>query len=214
MTPTEARGHAPTGTVRPRVRLSVLVAGFVASVALVLLVSIISLVEVSRAQRDVMALFETGERTTYLLGHLGKQALRSHLMLGGAVANDAARLEPNRAEVLGIHERIAAGVDELLVLLSSEERREWSNVAPLFGQLQRSHVQTLNALEGGDTHAAEALLRGSLPLALQISARLSSTVQRIVRAHGGEINVASELGKGARFELRLPLLARENEPSP
>jgi signal transduction histidine kinase len=178
MTPIETSCETPAMTVRPRVRLSVLVAGFVASVALVLLVSAISLMEVSRAQRDVMGSFETGERTTYLLGHFAKQVLRSHLMLGEAVSGERAQLEPKRTEVLTIHERITTKVDELLGLLSSEERREWSAVAPLFRELQSSHLQTLNALERGDRAAAELLLRGSLPLALQISAELTKLSQR------------------------------------
>lgn len=106
--------------------------------------------------------------------------------------------------MLGIQQRIAARVDELLVLLSSEEREEWSNVAPLFRQLRWSHVQISRSYSSRST-----VRPGLRPREL---ASVLQTFSLPCGRTGGEVNVASELGKGARFELRLPLLAR-NEPS-
>jgi hypothetical protein len=137
-----------TPPAKPRVGLFVLVTGFVTSVAPVAIASVTSMVEVSRAQREVIGLFQEGERTTYLLGHLGKQLLRSHLMLREIVSEGRGQFESTRAEALQISADVAASTSELVPLLSPEERQEWNTIAPVLERLRNAHEQTLRALHG------------------------------------------------------------------
>ncbi|HLU49327.1 MAG TPA: HAMP domain-containing sensor histidine kinase [Planctomycetota bacterium] len=169
---------ANTSSKRPGAGLLVLVAGFAISVLLVVLGSVVSTLEVSRAREEVTRVFAEGERTTYLLGHLGKQILRSHMILREAVTTDEKPFETATADVLEIHSTISVGARELVELLSPTELEDWKAIDPVLTEVMALQERAATLLAAGEASEASELLETTMPRIVWVSDRMTALAQR------------------------------------
>jgi signal transduction histidine kinase len=173
---TEGREDPSVAPERPGIRLAVLAWGLVGSLVFVIASVVIAMVDVSRAERKVVGLFQEGERTTHLIGNIGYELARSRLMLREAVTEGS--LSEARREVPLINAAVAAREDELARLLSPAERRLWIELEPEIEHLRDGLLQALFALDRGDVERADRLLDGILPHSLTVQDHLTELGRR------------------------------------
>jgi signal transduction histidine kinase len=142
--------------------------GFAATIVLALAAGVVSVVEVQRSRTDVRALALTADRSSYLVGEVGRELTRLRVaaleMLVSPIAH-AERKFPAVIEALEHHLR------ELEPLLEADEREAWRRFVPLLGRYRRQVAEAQARVEQGSHEEARVILTGRV-------ARLAAEMQR------------------------------------
>lgn len=158
--------------------LSVPIWGFVVTLLLVMGSSVLSLVEVSRAQHDVIQLFERSERTTFLIGRVSKDLSQSFSTLRQALSSEpgarAQAAERARMEVPRIETSISADMNELRPLLSAEGRELWDTLDADLDQVLADLSETRTLIEQGDLVGADRVLERAVVNAAPVNNGLNA----------------------------------------
>jgi signal transduction histidine kinase len=173
---TKTRDVSRTAPEPPGIRIAVLVWGLLGSLVFTIGSVVIATTEVSRAEREIIGVFQEGERTTHLIGNIGYELARSRLMLREAVSKGS--LTEARRVVPVIDAAVGAREDELARLLGPDERRLWVELEPKIKQLRNDLLQALSALEQAEIERADRALDGLLPNSLAVQNQLTELSQR------------------------------------
>ncbi|HJQ82947.1 MAG TPA: ATP-binding protein [Candidatus Binatia bacterium] len=150
--------------------------GFAATVVLSLAVAGISITQVQRARQEVRDLAREADRTTFLVGEVGRHItqLRAAALDRILIPKDAAQLDEDFAAVASALDDALANLEPLL---APEEQKRWSRFLPLLAHYRR-HVDGALAFvaEGHVERAQTVLLEQVNPLALQLQGKLDELV--------------------------------------
>jgi len=167
--------EAPLDTAANRgVKGALLGWGLALSVLLVLLSAAYSTLEVSRARRDLLALFESSERTTFLIGHIGQQLSRIRLFLRDETNQGADPRESVEERLRPLDATLQSSVEELGPLLNADELRIWSGLRPDVEWIRAELFKAALALERGETTLGDSVLDQLVSDASEVSDRLAS----------------------------------------
>jgi signal transduction histidine kinase len=147
--------------------------GFAGTMVLAFAAWVLSVAQVQHARQDVTVLARTADRSTFLVGEVGRQIsrLRAATLERLVLRNRdvAAGDEDLRAVAVALDRALG----ELEPLLQPEEQRRWNHFVPLLARF-RHHVDgVLAAARRGElTRARSVLVDEVNPLAVQLQARL------------------------------------------
>ena len=163
--------------------------GLAGTVLLALAVGAVSLVEIQRARREVDALARTADRSTFLVGEVGRQLsrLRAAALERGLVPGG----DPPafHARVRDIDAALDGALAELDDLLQPDERERWDRFVPDLVRFRSQLAAATSLLAAGEGTAGEAILVDELgPLAgrleehLDVLGQLNQEESRILLA--------------------------------
>jgi signal transduction histidine kinase len=145
--------------------------GFGGTIAVAFLAAAISVVEVQRARREVEVLARTADRSSYLVGEVGRQISR---LRGTALEHLVEReTRGDDGQLTAIATALDEALRELEPLLQPEEQKRWRRFIPLLIRF-REHVRdAMAAVQAGRWSRARTLLVDQVtPLAVQLQDRL------------------------------------------
>jgi signal transduction histidine kinase len=175
----------------PALRLRIVLWGFIGSIVLVLLCTVVSIFEVARAQKDVLHLFREGERTTHIIGHVGTSLARAQLILRESLSE-----RPDdpymRLELPRILDSISADARDLGPLLSPAEQVKWTELQPEIDRLRQQMLLSFQAFDAGDLEKADRILDSLLPATVLTYEHLSQLAKQ------NREEIASLLGRADR----------------
>jgi signal transduction histidine kinase len=131
--------------------------GFAATLVLALGAWAVSVVQMDKARNDVRGLARTADRSTYLVGELGRQIsrLRAETMELLVPENDA---DDTYEDLRTITTALDAALSELEPLLQPEEERMWSRFVPLLVRFRHHDDAAIAAAKQGDDAHARSIL--------------------------------------------------------
>lgn len=150
--------------------------GFAGTIALALVAAAVSVLEVQRTRQEVDALARTADRSSYLVGELGRQMTRLRV----EALDRALRGRPvDDRHVAGINAALDAHLRELSGLLQPEEQVHWQRFVPLVVRFRQQLTDTMLGLQHGRQDQATALLATEVgPLATHLQAELDALGER------------------------------------
>jgi signal transduction histidine kinase len=155
----------------PRKSAEVLRWGFGGTIVVAFLAAAISVVEVQRARREVEVLARTADRSSYLVGEVGRQISR---LRGTALEHLVEReRESDDDQLAGIAAALDEALRELEPLLQPEEQKRWRRFVPLLARFRKHVHDAMAAVRGGQwSHARTILIDRVAPLSVQLQDRL------------------------------------------
>lgn len=145
----------------------------------------ISATEVARVKQEVIESFQTGERTTYLLGHLGDQLALTQSTLRNAIYSNDKEV---RTALTRFDRELAAALPEIPALLNPSDRAGWDETEGEINRLREEYGKSLAFLvRGNRASAARSLDRAAARSAdvfdalLYFSRRNRGDVQALLR---------------------------------
>lgn len=148
--------------------------GFAASVLLVLISTVFSVLQMSRAKSELMQLFEASERSTYLIGHIGQQLSRMRLLLREELDHVTGSGEAPGGSLASLDATVRESLKELQPLLNAGEAQLWNDLEPALLRVRADLGLAAEALERGEAQRARPILAGLVPLAAQLMDGLAS----------------------------------------
>lgn len=129
--------------------------GFGLAIVLAVLVGGLSIMEVQRARREVTRLARTADRSTYLVGEIGRQVSRMRaLALDRLVRPEAWDAAVEDRELGGIVVALDATLAELEPLVQPRERTAWRSFLRVLGRFRAEIERAMDAI--GDDRSAWA----------------------------------------------------------
>ncbi len=186
----------------PRGRHRVFLYGALAAAVLSIVVILGAILELQSARDDVGMLTRRADRSTFLIGDIGRQLARMQLAMFHALDDPPAEVRLRLARAEGAGQRIDANLRQLEPLLSRAERKAWPSFTERLARARDELDQAGAALRDDDAEAAAA----RLDEATALMRALQEQVDTLAHLHEG----ASERlldDAGARLSLSLWIIA-------
>jgi len=187
---------ADTGQLR-RIESAALRWGFGGSVALTVLVGVTAVVELQMARREVQVLARTADRSSFLVGEIGRELNR--LRVAALEHHRDPRASQAEEEFPRIDAALAARVEELRPLLRTQERREWDRFIPFLEHFRHRLRDSIEAVQAGRRHQASVILAHVGLLAEHVQAELD--VLSSLNEHESRRLLAAADGRLARVRV-------------
>jgi signal transduction histidine kinase len=139
-------------------RLRALAVGAAGTIALIVGVTTLAVVALDAARTGVGAVARSTERSTYLIGDLGRQLsrLRANVLEAATESGDVRQGPLGRTDA--IRRRLSTVLEELPSRLPPPELEEWRAIEPRIEAYRNTLDEAMDALARGDDVGAEALL--------------------------------------------------------
>jgi signal transduction histidine kinase len=147
--------------------------GLAGTVLLALAVGAVSLVEIQRARREVDALARTADRSSFLVGEVGRQLSRLHAVALERSLDPGAQMPALHARARDIDAALDRALVELDTLLQPEEREHWDRFVPDLVRFRSRLAAATGLLAAGAGDAGERIVVDELgPLAGRLEEHL------------------------------------------
>jgi signal transduction histidine kinase len=163
--------------------------GFGTALLLAASAGITSIVEVQRARREVNALVRTADRSTFLVGQIGRHVSRMRALAFDHLVQPERADHVEDAELIGIANALDVAIRELETLLQPNEMSAWQQMIPLVERLYAEARGVVADVRSGAFSAARETLvervtpiTASLQVHLDELARLNEEESRLLLA--------------------------------
>jgi signal transduction histidine kinase len=137
--------------------------GFGLAIGLALTVGIVSIVEVQRARQEATALALTADRSTFLVGDLGRWVGRLRTVALDQLLRPRRDMEAEAQEIAAIDVALDRTVRELEPLLQPRERAAWRSFLRVLGRFRGEIGRAFDAIRGDRPLWARAVLVHRVP---------------------------------------------------
>jgi signal transduction histidine kinase len=171
--------------------------GFGAAIVLALMVGFVSIVEVQRARRQVTVLALTADRSTFLVGEIGRCVSRLRILALDRLLLQAPDSDAEDRELAAVTTALERAVRELEPLLQPRERVAWRSFLRVLVRFRGDIDGALGAIRGDRPRWAQAVLAHRVP---RRSVRLEERLEdlRILNEQESRVLIAAVDGRLAR----------------
>lgn len=156
--------------MRPRqdIRLRALVGGAVATTLLVLVETALSVAALDATRREVDEIARSAERSTYLIGDVGRQLSRTRANVLEAATEPVDGRKESLSRADAVLMRLDEATEQLPEALPRPDWEAWEALEPKVETYRVTLSAAIRALEAGDDAGAERLLDGLVANARQV----------------------------------------------
>jgi signal transduction histidine kinase len=155
--------------------------GFAGTIVLAVLVGAVSVVEVQRSRDEVRDLALTADRSTFLVGDIGRHVSRLRAVaLERLLSTEAG---PQTRHIVEIERVLDRDLLELEPLLQPHERDEWGRFLTLLGHFRAGLAEAGALLRSGAREKARAVVTGRIT---RVATRMHRELERLARLNQEE----------------------------